>query len=110
MRNARRQRQYLLWVLINRDFSSSSALPFLLRNRSFFFFAFPFSRWKISSPKIEEYVRVCSRGRELVSTSENGITDIEMMGNAKRKEVGLVVREEQEGYYFVAVGGGGGEH
>jgi hypothetical protein len=45
----------------------------------------------------------------LVSTAENGITDIEMMGNGKRKEVGMV-REEEEGYYFVAIGGGGGEH
>ncbi len=84
---------------------------FIAQSLLFLFWLFPFSRWKISSPKIEEYVCVCvcSRGRELVSTLENGITDIEMMGNAKRKEVGLV-REEQEGYYFVAVGGGGGEH
>lgn len=40
---------------------------------------------------------VCAVAVELVSTAENGITDIEMMGNAKRKEVGLV---REEGYYF----------
>jgi hypothetical protein len=83
---------------------------FIAQSLLFFAFAFPF--FPVENLVAENRricVCVCSRGRELVSTAENGITDIEMMGNAKRKEVGMV-REEEEGYYFVAVGGGGGEH